>query len=446
MRRLLLAGLLSSFPAAAQDFRAASMGLSAPPSVMANQPELAELMARQSRARVEAAMSAAALDAVAREPWRAAEILRAAEAAAPEAYPAVARAVAAAFPLLGGVGAPPPPLAAAPGAFIGAPADPSAARVLASLLSAIAADPGRVEEATARALAEAPGDRDFLVREASLAFPGFADRIAAVRPGSPAPAPLRGAAIAAAPPPRPAEAVAARRAVEVEPIDDPLEGFNRGVLAFNDVVDQTVLRPIAWVYNKVTPDPAILALRRFFTNLRAPVLFANDVLQLEFADAATTFGRFGLNSTIGLLGLFEVAEPLGLPPHYADFGQTLHSYGSGAGPYLMLPLFGPSTLRDGVGRGVDVALDPLTWILTPGQSLALTGGQTVVRREELLEPLDELRKSSIDWYAALRSAYYQRRAVELGKLAGAPPAGQAPPASDDLFEELEADMEQPATQ
>jgi phospholipid-binding lipoprotein MlaA len=441
MRRLVLAGLVLSSPAAAQDFRAAAAGATVPPYVAAAQPELAAAMARQAKVRVEAAMSAAALDAVAREPWRAAEILRAAEAAAPEAYPAVASAVAAAFPALASVDA--PPASAAPTMGAAPPPNPSTGRVLAELLSTIAADPSRVEEAVGRAVAAAPAERDFLLREASLAFPGFADRIGGVRPASSAVSGPQGARAASAP-----EPTAARRPAEAEAIVDPLEGLNRAVLGFNDVVDQALLRPVAWTYNKLMPDPAILAVRRFFANLRAPVLFANDVLQLEFADAATTAGRFGLNSTIGLLGLFEVAEPLGLPAHHADFGQTMHSYGSGPGPYLMLPLLGPSTLRDGTGRVVDVALDPLTWLLTPGQSLAVTGTQAVVRREELLEPLDELRESSVDWYAALRSAYYQRRAVELGKLAGAPPVGAASPASDDLFDELEAEgaMDEAATQ
>jgi phospholipid-binding lipoprotein MlaA len=318
------------------------------------------------------------------------------------------------------------------------PPSSSAALVLAELLSEIAADPSRVEQAVARAVAAVPEERDFLVREASLAFPGFADRIAAIGPGAP-----QAGARPAAPEPAaaPAKPSASRSPAEPEAVADPLEGLNRAVLGFNDVVDQALLRPIAWTYNKVMPDPAILAVRRFFANLRSPVQFANDLLQLEFADAANTAGRFGLNSTIGLLGLFEVAEPLGLPAHYADFGQTLHSYGSGPGPYLMLPLFGPSTLRDGTGRLVDVALDPLAWLLTPEQSLGVAGTSIVVRREELLDPLDELRKSSVDWYAALRSAYSQRRAVELGKLAGAPPVGAAAPPSDDLFDELEAEGE-----
>ena len=289
-----------------------------------------------------------------------------------------------------------------------------------------------------RALAAAPGQRDFLLREATLAFPGFASRI-----GLAPSAPVR--ALPAAPARATQEAAATpapgRRPTAPEAISDPIESVNRGLLAFNDVADQAVIRPIAWTYNKVTPDPVILALRRFFANLRSPVQFANDVLQLEFADAGTTLGRFGVNSTIGLLGLLEVAEPLGLPPHYADFGQTLHAFGAGPGPYVMLPLLGPSTLRDGAGRLVDVLLDPLTWLLTPGQSLAVTGTQAVVRREEVLKPLDELRASSVDWYAALRSAYYQRRAVELGKVAGSPPFAAGPAATDELFDRLEAEGE-----
>jgi len=445
MRGLVVAGLLFAVPASAQDFRAAFAPASGPPpSVAAAQPELAAAMERQSRVRLEAAMSAAALDAIAREPWRAQAVLEAARAAAPEAYPAVASAVAAAFPALS---AAPPSVAQAaagrPAPYAAAeryapPPDPSAARILAELLSAIAADPTQLEAALQRAVASAPGHREFLLREAALAFPGFAPRIG-LAPSTPVRPP------SGSPPRAPSEAAApaarTRRPAPTEAISDPIEGVNRGLLAFNDVVDQAVLRPIAWTYNKVTPDPVILALRRFFANLRSPVQFASDVLQFEFADAATTLGRFGVNSTIGLLGFLEVAEPLGLLPHYADFGQTLHALGVGPGPYVMLPLLGPSTLRDGAGRVVDVLLDPLTWVLSPGQSLAVTGTQAVVRREELLKPIDELRASSVDWYAALRSTYYQRRAVELGKVAGSPPFAAGAAATDELFDRLEAEGE-----
>ena len=188
----------------------------------------------------------------------------------------------------------------------------------------------------------------------------------------------------------------------------------------------------------MTPDPVIEAIRNFFANLQSPVIFANDLLQLSLDDAATTFGRFGVNSTIGLLGFFDPATGMGLEAHNADFGQTLHTYGAGAGPYIVLPILGPSTTRDGIGLIVDVLFQPLSYLLTTEQSLGLLGVKGIVRREELLEPLDELRASSIDYYSALRSAYYQRRAIELGKgVASAETAAATQQEVDRLFDEAE---------
>ena len=240
---------------------------------------------------------------------------------------------------------------------------------------------------------------------------------------------------AAAPPP---EMDAAKGQEEVaagvgpDEIYDPLEGFNRAVLGFNDVLDFLVLKPVARVYGFITPDAAKRSVRKVIRNLRSPVILANDLLQFEGGDAFVTTARFVVNSTVGLLGLFEVADEIGLDYHPADFGQTLYAYGSGPGPYLVLPLLGPSTLRDGIGIGVDIFFDPFTYLLDFETRMMVLGGKVVVRREELLEPLDELRAGSIDYYAALRSAYVQKRAVELRK-------GQIPDSSefDELFDSFQ---------
>ena len=130
--------------------------------------------------------------------------------------------------------------------------------------------------------------------------------------------------------------------------------------------------------------------------------------------------------------MFEAADEIGLDYHPADFGQTLYAYGSGPGPYLVLPLLGPSTLRDGIGIGVDTFFDPFTYVLDFETRMMILGGKAVVRREELLEPLDELRAGAIDYYAALRSAYFQNRAVELRK-------GQLADSSevDDMFDSFQ---------
>lgn len=199
-----------------------------------------------------------------------------------------------------------------------------------------------------------------------------------------------------------------------DPVEDPIEGVNRAVFAFNDVLDRFVIKPVAQAYGYVMPGVAKRAVRRAFTNLESPIVLANDLLQLEPEDAMVTTGRFVINSTAGVAGLFDVASELGIEGHPADFGQTLHAYGSGPGPYLVLPVLGPTTLRDGAGRAVDVFFQPLTYLLDFWfENFGLVSGKGLTEREALIEPLDELRKTSIDFYAAVRSAYYQDRAQAL---------------------------------
>jgi phospholipid-binding lipoprotein MlaA len=307
------------------------------------------------------------------------------------------------------------------------------------VIGAIAEYPALAGEIVAAAVAAAPELRDGIVRNASQAFPGFADTIARAAGGAvpaPRPAPEPPPPSIQAPPPL--EMDAAKEQDEVaadagpDELYDPLEGFNRVVLGFNDVLDFLVFKPVARVYGFITPDAAKRSVRKALRNLRSPVILANDLLQFEGGDAAVTTARFVVNSTVGLLGLFEVADEIGLDYHPADFGQTLYSYGSGPGPYLVLPLLGPSTLRDGIGIGVDIFFDPFTYLLDFETRMMVLGGKAVVRREELLEPLDDLRAGSIDYYAALRSAYFQNRAVELRK-------GQLPDASevDDMFDSFQ---------
>ncbi len=209
-----------------------------------------------------------------------------------------------------------------------------------------------------------------------------------------------------------------------EPIDDPLEDVNRAIFAVNDVIDRFLLRPIAWVYGEVMPAPLKTAVNNGFRNIGAPVRLANDILQLDMEGASATLIRFTLNSTLGAGGLFDVAARMGLPGHPADFGQTLHHYGVGPGPYVVVPLLGPSTVRDGVGTVADTFLHPFTYLLDNDTNLELLGGRIVTTRETLIEPLDKLRAGSLDYYAAVRSAYYQDRAVELRKGRAPPPAAQ----------------------
>ena len=203
-------------------------------------------------------------------------------------------------------------------------------------------------------------------------------------------------------------------AVSSEEISDPVESFNRAIFAFNDAIDTYTLRPVAALYHYATPEMARVAVRRAIRNLNAPVVLVNDLLQLDPIGAGITTGRYLINSTAGILGLFDVAELIGLEEHQSDFGETLFSYGLGPGPYIVLPILGPSTARDATGRLVDTFFDPLTYILEGGAAIGFAAGQGLVRREEIFDALEELRTTSVDYYASLRSAHYKNRAVQLG--------------------------------
>ncbi len=273
------------------------------------------------------------------------------------------------------------------------------------VIAAIAERPTLTAEIIATAVAAAPELRTSIVHNAVEAFPGFAASIRRAGGTAIAETPRRVAIEPAEPADFDEPEVVGR-----EPISDPLEGLNRVIFTFNDGVDIFVLRPIAALYGFIAPSVVKRSIGNAFENLNAPVVLANDLLQLEFGDAATTTGRFVVNSTVGVLGLFDVAENFGLPHHPADFGQTV-----GPGPYLILPLLGPSTARGGVGDVVDIFLDPLTYLLETGATVGVAASKAVVMRERLLVPLEELRATSIDYYAAVRSAFYQDRVVVLRK-------------------------------
>ena len=192
---------------------------------------------------------------------------------------------------------------------------------------------------------------------------------------------------------------------------DPFEGLNRGVFRFNRGLDYVLLDPITKGYQWVVPRPGRRAVHRFFLNLDTPVVLANQVLQVRPVDAAGTVARFVLNSTAGVAGFLDPGAAAGIPRTEADFGQTLARYGAPSGPYLVLPVFGPSTVRDGLGSVVDVIVDPVTYLLGPFQwwTLVLGGGEGLVVREATIADLEALEAGSIDFYSALRSAYLQSR-------------------------------------
>jgi len=194
---------------------------------------------------------------------------------------------------------------------------------------------------------------------------------------------------------------------------DPFEKTNRVVLGFNQGLNRWVLTPITRGYRFVVPEPARQGVRRALTNLNAPSTLVNDLLQLRFRDAGETLGRFLLNSTLGIGGVFDVGVEAGWEHHSSDFGQTLARVGVGSGPYLVLPLFGPNTLRDGVGDLVDIMFQPLTYLIGPTPNLMIGTGRGFAELEANSTALEALEESSVDYYAALRSAYTQNRRAEV---------------------------------
>ncbi len=204
---------------------------------------------------------------------------------------------------------------------------------------------------------------------------------------------------------------------------DPFEGANRRLLMFNNGVDRFLLDPASKVYGFVMPDPAERALLRAFTNLNSPAVFINDVFQLEFKRAGVTLSRFVVNSTVGVAGLFDVAGKLGMEGHTSDFGQTMARLGIGSGPYVVIPLLGPSTARDAVGLGVDLFFRPLFYLIGPFEFLIVGTSNGFVVRSSYADEMEALREGSVDYYAALRNAYFQRRAEQLREVGVATPGG-----------------------
>ena len=200
--------------------------------------------------------------------------------------------------------------------------------------------------------------------------------------------------------------------------NDPAEPFNRAMFSVHQGIDRVVLRPVAVGYRNVVPRPVRTGIRNVLGNLRTPVILVNDMLQGEPRRAGDTLGRFVINSTLGLGGIFDVSESwFGVRGHSEDYGQTLATWGIGEGPYLFIPVLGPSNPRDLGGFGMGIASDPLTWVGQGTVVDVLAGtraGATVVdTRESLIEPIDVVNQTSLDPYSTLRSAYRQRRNAEI---------------------------------
>lgn len=196
-------------------------------------------------------------------------------------------------------------------------------------------------------------------------------------------------------------------------ISDPIEGVNRGIFKFNDVVDTAVLAPVARGYRAAIPQQGRTGVRNFLQNLKSPLTIGNNLLQGDVPGAGDATTRMFANTLLGFAGLVDIAGHEGVRYQEEDFGQTLGKWGMGHGPYLVLPIFGPSSVRDTTGMLVDGYSDPVKiWLMaTDQEALYYTrvGVAAIDKREELLDVLADLKKNSIDYYAAVKSTYGQRR-------------------------------------
>jgi len=199
--------------------------------------------------------------------------------------------------------------------------------------------------------------------------------------------------------------------------NDPIEPVNRAIFSFNQGLDAVILKPVASVYKQVLPQTLQDGIRNFLNNLRTPLILANNLLQGDIDGAHQTIARFTTNSILGIGGFGDPAGDLGVKYRSEDFGQTLGVWGMGEGPYLMLPIFGPSNPRDLIGLVVESVADPIDiWAdntdrdAIPISRLLLRG---IDRRAGNLKTIDELEKSSLDFYATVRSLYRQVRADEI---------------------------------
>ena len=198
----------------------------------------------------------------------------------------------------------------------------------------------------------------------------------------------------------------------VDEIFDPLEPINRVIFGFNNIADKIILEPTAKGYRKL-PSPVQSGISNFLSNLRMPLVIVNQLLQGQGGNAIESTGRFLVNTTVGVFGLGDVADKLGLEEKYEDYGQTLAIWGVGDGFYIVLPIFGPSNLRDTAGLLLTATTDPINaYAVSEGEGWVVpvrTTINAVDRRSKIIDEVNALRNNSIDYYAAVRSSYYQNR-------------------------------------
>ena len=195
-------------------------------------------------------------------------------------------------------------------------------------------------------------------------------------------------------------------------IYDPLEPINRAIFSFNNAADKIILEPVAKGYKKL-PTPVQSGISNFLNNLKMPLVVVNQLLQGQGKNAAESSGRFIVNSTAGLFGLIDVADKIGLEKKQEDFGQTLASWGVGDGFYIVLPIFGPSNVRDTTGMLLTYVTDPINaYAVSEGEAWILpvrTATNAIDQRSKIIDEVNALRNNSLDYYAAVRSSYYQNR-------------------------------------
>lgn len=218
-------------------------------------------------------------------------------------------------------------------------------------------------------------------------------------------------------------------------VNDPFENVNRAVYGFNELVDTWFLRPAATLYRGLLPPIVQTGIHNMLSNLSTPIILLNDVLQGETDRATTTVSRFAINTTVGVLGFGDPAEEMGYKKHSEDFGQTLGVWGVGEGPYIVLPIFGPSNPRDTAGLIVDYFTDPINiWANNTDRTGVATGRavlSAVDTRAYYYDALEDIKKNSLDPYAARRSAYIQQRAAAIAN-SKEPKATPAPNLSFDF--------------
>jgi phospholipid-binding lipoprotein MlaA len=203
---------------------------------------------------------------------------------------------------------------------------------------------------------------------------------------------------------------------------DPLEPLNRSINGLNTAADILIIHPAATIYKEAVPAPVQSVAKNFFTNLEMPLIAMNKLLQGDLNGTGTAVGRFIVNSTFGVAGIGDLATSMGMPYEKTDVGATLASWGIGAGPYVVMPIIGPSNLRDSVGWGLGYLADPVR-LTTKNNDLspvyfAANALRSLTTRNELNAPIQDARTNSLDSYATLRSYFTQYRAAELVKQFG----------------------------